>query len=299
MIGEILILAGIIAFVFGYIYSPVVRMVSYAAFFVFVLGLFFKFFVKKYSEYERGIILRMGKFHRIAGPGWSIVIPFFERELTRVDVRTKMMDLFVPVAFTSDDLRLKIDGVVYYRIKDPTKAVLKIENYRTGLSNMLISETRNLIASMKMRDVFSKLDKINDLLADRIRHVAWQWGIDIPMVQVRSITPPEEIVLAMQQPEIAARSLQAQRFRAEARRAVIEAIGEAAKSLDDRAIMYLYLKALEEMSKGKATKIVFPMQFMSVMNEMGKGFSLGTGLGASGLNVSDAVEAIKKKLSES
>lgn len=261
-----------------------------------LIFLFFKFFVKKYNEYERAIIFRMGKFNRIAGPGWAIVIPFFEKEYAKVDVRTKMIDLYIPVAFTSDDLRLKIDGVVYYKIIDPNKAILKIDNYLNGLTNLLISETRNLISSLTMREMFGNLDKLNDMLADRIRHATLRWGIDIPMVQIRSIMPPEEIALAMQKKEIAAQLLQAQKFKAEARKIAIEALGEAAKKLDDRAIMYLYIKALEDISKGSSTKVVFPAQFMNVMK---RGFGLGAGISAAGIDVNQAVEAIKNKIKSS
>ncbi|HDQ59770.1 MAG TPA: SPFH domain-containing protein [Candidatus Woesearchaeota archaeon] len=297
MISEILIFVGIAAFIFGFMYSSVVRTISYLGIAVVVIGVFFKFFIKKYDEVERAVIFRFGKFHRIAGPGWAFVVPLFEKEYAKLDVRTKTTELFVPVAFTHDDLRLKVDGTVYYQIKDPSKAVLKIDNYMTGLTNMMISETRNLIASMKMREVFAGLDSINNVLADKIRHATWRWGIDIPMVQLRSIMPPEEIAVAMQKPELAEKSLQAQRFNAEAKKVVLEALGEGAKNLNDKAVMYLYLKALEEMSKGQATKIVFPMQFMSAMNEIGKGFGLGTGMGASGINVDEAVNAIKTTIS--
>jgi regulator of protease activity HflC (stomatin/prohibitin superfamily) len=225
-----------------------------------------------------------------------LFIPFFEKEFQRIDIRTKTAELFVPVAFTSDDLRLKIDGVVYYRITDPSKALLKIDNYMTGLSDLMQSETRNLIASMNMRQVFSKLDDLNELLADRIRHATWQWGIDVPMVQLRGIMPPEEIAVAMQQKEIESQYMQATRFKAEAKKIVMEAIGAGAKSMDDRAIMYLYIKALQEMSKGSATKIVLPMQFSNIMDKVGEGMGTGIGLGT-GLNLDDAVKAVKEKIS--
>ena len=293
MIAEILIIGALIVGILLYQYSPVFRVGTYIAGIIVVVGLFFKFLVRKYDDYQRAIIFRMGKFHRIAGPGWSVVIPFFEKEYTKVDVRTKMMDLFIPVAFTSDDLRLKIDGVIYYRITDPNKAVLKIDNYMVGLTNILVSETRNLVSSLSMRDMFGKLDDLNELLAEKIRHQTWKWGIDVPTVQIRSISPPEEIAAAMQQKEIAAEFMQAQRFRAEAKKVAIEAVGDAAKKLDDRALMYLYLKALEEMSKGKATKVVFPMQFMDVMKG---GFGLGTGLKAAGVDEQAAVNSIRDML---
>jgi regulator of protease activity HflC (stomatin/prohibitin superfamily) len=292
MIGEILIVLGIVAaFVLAFMNFQAVQIATYIAVAIIFIGVFFKFFVKKYDEYQRAIIFRLGKFSRIAGPGWAVVIPFFEKEFQRVDIRTKTFDMFIPVAFTSDDLRLKIDGVIFYRIIDPSKALLKIDNYMVGLSNLIKSETRNLLASMSMRQIFSKLDILNDLLADKIRHATWTWGIDIPMVQVRGVSPPEEIAVAMQQKEIAAQYMQAQKFRAEARKLVMEAIGEGAKKMDDRAIMYLYLKALQEISAGSSTKVVLPMQFMDAMKTVGTGVGLGTGF-----DLSSAVKAVKDKI---
>jgi regulator of protease activity HflC (stomatin/prohibitin superfamily) len=292
--GEIIIGVGLIlAFIFAYSSSSLFRFGTYVALLLIFIGLFFKFFVKKYDQYERAIIFRMGKFNRIAGPGWTIVIPFFEKEFARVDVRTKMMDIFLPTVFTNDDLRLKLDGVVYYKIVDPNKAVLKIDNYMNGLRNLISSQIRNLISSMSMREVFGKLPKLNDMLADSIRHATWSWGIDVPMVQLRSVTPPEEIAVAMQQKEIASQFMQAEKFRAEARKIAVEALGEAAKKLDDRALTYLYIKALEDISKSSGTKLVFPAEFMSVMK---RGFGLGTGISAAGIDENQAVEAIKKKI---
>ena len=288
------ILIAFIIFIALWFLFPTFQLIMKSIFVILVIYVLFVLFVKKYDEYERGIIFRIGKFNLVAGPGWSIVIPFIEKEFTRLDVRTRMLNLYVPMAFTKDDLRLKMDGVVYYRIVDASKAVLQIENYIAGLGNMIQSETRNAIASMSMRELFANMDKLNDVLADRIRHATWKWGIDVPMVQVRGITPPEEIVVAMQQKEIAANMLQAQRFNAEARKVVIEAIGEAAKKLDDMAIMYLYIKALEEMSKGSATKIIFPMQFIDIL----KGMEGDVGKSLAGLNLTAAVNAVAGKIAE-
>ncbi len=292
--GEIIIIAAlVIGFFLAFTKYPSVRFGTYLVSLLVLAGLFFKFFVKKYDEHQRAIIFRMGKFNRIAGPGWAVVIPFFEKEFAKVDIRTKMLDLYVPVAFTNDDLRLKLDGVIYYRIVDPNKAILKIDNYMSGLTNLIVSQTRNLISSLSMREVFGKLPELNRLLADAIRRATWKWGIDVPMVQIRSVVPPEEIAVAMQQKEIAAQFMQAQKFRAEARKVAIEALGEAAKKLEDRALMYLYLKALEEISKGSGTKLVFPAQFMNVMKG---GFGIGTGLNAAGLDLKEAVEKVKEKI---
>jgi regulator of protease activity HflC (stomatin/prohibitin superfamily) len=270
------------------------RVFTYIMIGIALLIVLFKFFVRKYDEYERAVIFRLGRFNRIAGPGWAIVLPFFEKEFAKLDVRTHMSNIYVPMAFTKDDLRLEIDGFAYYRIVNPQKAVLEIENYRAGLQNLLISETRSTIGSMSMREVFANLDRLNDILAERVRHMTWKWGIDVPQVQIRRVAPPVEIAIAMQQKTIAAERLQAQRFLAEARKIAIEAIGEGARALDDRAVMYLYIKALEELGKGQATKMIFPMQFFDVLRDVGKEI----GKGVAGINIDEAIDAIKKKILE-
>ena len=147
--------------------------------------IFFITFVKKYSQFERGIIFRLGKFNRIAGPGWAIVVPFFEEEYKKVDVRVKMVDITSSDIFTADDLKISLEGTIYYQIIDPEKATLQIDNYGQGLSNLVQSAIRNAIASLTMRQVFGSLDRLNDILADAIRHMTWKWGIDVPSVQLR------------------------------------------------------------------------------------------------------------------
>jgi regulator of protease activity HflC (stomatin/prohibitin superfamily) len=267
---------------------------------LFCIYLFFRWFVKKYDEYERGIIFRLGKMNRVAGPGWSIVIPFFEKEFKRIDVRTHMVSLNIPTIFTSDDLRLHIDGMAYYKIVNPSKAVLEIDNYLEGLSNLMVSETRNVIAKMTMRDLFSNLGQLNQMVASAIRHQTWQWGINITTLQIKSIQPPAEIAVAMQQKEIEAQQLQAQRFRAEAKRVMIEAIGKAAEKLNDKAVMYLYIKALEEMGKGQATKVIFPMQFFDVLQGMGGDVKAAlAGAGLANVSMNELINDIKGKIGSS
>lgn len=304
--GEFWVFAvGVIVLVLLFLFSLFVPSLFYIFLIIFIVLLaviFFITFVKKYSQFERGIIFRLGKFNRIAGPGWAVVVPFFEEEYKKVDVRVKMMDISSPDIFTSDDLKLSIDGTIYYQIVDPEKATLQIDNYGQGLSNLVQSAVRNAIASLTMRQVFGSLDRLNDILADAIRHMTWKWGIDVPSVQIRTVSPSNEVIQAMQQPEISANLLQAQRFKAEAQKIVIEAIGEGGKSLDDRSIMYLYLQALKQMGESSSSKIVLPMQFMQNAGGMLGGIA---GLSTTALaslggqeNVQNVIDKIKEKMSQ-
>ncbi|MCL4391685.1 MAG: SPFH/Band 7/PHB domain protein [Candidatus Parvarchaeota archaeon] len=304
--GEFWVFAvGVIVLVLLFLFSLFVPSLFYIFLIIFIVLLaviFFITFVKKYSQFERGIIFRLGKFNRIAGPGWAVVVPFFEEEYKKVDVRVKMMDISSPDIFTSDDLKLSIDGTIYYQIVDPEKATLQIDNYGQGLSNLVQSAVRNAIASLTMRQVFGSLDRLNDILADAIRHMTWKWGIDVPSVQIKTVSPSNEVIQAMQQPEISANLLQAQRFKAEAQKIVIEAIGEGGKSLDDRSIMYLYLQALKQMGESSSSKIVLPMQFMQNAGGMLGGIA---GLSTTALaslggqeNVQNVIDKIKEKMSQ-
>jgi regulator of protease activity HflC (stomatin/prohibitin superfamily) len=296
---------GILAFIVLFLLSIFIPSLFYAFILIFIILLaviFFITFVKKYSQFERGIIFRLGKFNRIAGPGWAIVLPFFEEEYKKVDVRVKMMEITSSDIFTSDDLKISLEGTIYYQIVDPEKATLQIDNYGQGLSNLVQSAIRNAIASLTMRQVFGSLDRLNDILADAIRHMTWKWGIDVPSVQVRSVSPSNEVIQAMQQPEIAANLLQAQRFKAEAQKIVMEAIGEGSKSLDDKSIVYLYLQALKQIGESSSSKIVLPMQFMQNAGSMLGGIA---GLSTTALaslggqeNVQNVIDKIKEKISQ-
>ncbi len=268
-------------------------------FYLFILtsiaSIIYVFFIKKYDEFERGVIFRTGKFNRVVGPGWVIVMPFFEKEFKRIDARTQMIDLIIDEAFTSDDLRLELEGIFYYRIIDPEKAILKIENYQKGIKSMITSETRNIIGSLNMRDVFANISKLNNILADRIRHNSWKWGIDVSMVQLKSVSPPIEIAEAMESKEIAAQELQAQRFKAEAQKVTISALGKASDNLTDKAMMYLYIEALKELGKGEGSKILFPARFLNIVDGIGRGLEKD---GLKGLNTAALIEQVKNKILE-
>jgi regulator of protease activity HflC (stomatin/prohibitin superfamily) len=268
----------IILFAVGYIFDTSLLLPLYAVIFIVIIIIFFVFSIKQYSQFERGIIFRLGKFNRVVGPGWAVVVPGVEQEYQRVDVRVKMMDINSQEVFTQDDIKLSLEGTIYYQITDPEKATLQIDNYGQGLSSLVQSAVRNAIASLTMRQLFGNLDQLNDLLADAIRHMTWKWGIDVPTVQIRTVSPPSEVITAMQQPEIAANLLQAQRFKADAQKIVMEAIGEGGKALDDRSMMYLYLQALKQVGESSSSKIVLPMQFMQGMGG-GMGPSVGAGVG--------------------
>jgi len=279
---------------FLFVNFSVIRYATYIILLIVFLIVFYLFFIKKYDEYERAVIFRFGRFARVAGPGWSIVIPFIEKEFKKIDVRTHIVNLEIPEAYTADDLRIGLKGSVYYKVKYPQKAVLNIDDYQTGMKDVVSSETRNVISSLTLKDMFGSLDELNDRVADAIRDKVWEWGLEVPMIQIKGITPDDEIIEAMKSKSVAKELLQAQRFKAEAQKVLIEAIGKAAKQLSDRALMYCYIKALESMGSSSSAKLIIPARFFDMFKDIGK--SVERELTSKGLNLDDVLKAIQNKL---
>lgn len=293
---SIVFLAVIALFVYSLFAFEVMRWIVGGLFGLFLVYLFYRFFVRKYSQHERGVILRFGRFNRIAGPGWSIVLPFLEREMAKIDIRTHQMSITIPEVFTEREIRLKVSGFAYYKVVDPKKAVLEIDNYQRGLRNILVGTLRDLISSMSLTEIFTNIEDINKYI-QRMARRRWQsWGIEVPNIQLVKISPPQEVISAMQRQKIAKEDYQAKRLNAEAKRIVIEALGEGAKSLDDPAIMYLYLQALKDIG-GKGTEMILPSGFSQSLGEVGSQmFGEGSkgGLGAmGGLTLTEAIDRVK------
>lgn len=236
---------------------------------IFVLiYIFLNCFVVMLKDYERAIIFRLGKYNRTAGPGWVIVIPFFEEVYQRVDIRTQTLQLPEISAFTKNKITLKLSTVAYFRISDPYKAALKVKEYLLPLRTRLLGQIRNDIGKMFLWEVFVGIDTLNELLRDEMDIIAREWGLFIERIEILKVEPPEEIVLALYNPLVEEYRMVAARFQAEAKRVLLEAIGEAAKKFDERGIIALYLKALEQVAAGKSTKIVFPMIFTKFLENI-------------------------------
>ena len=285
MAAEIVLLfVTVMVFAFLYYISTAFRMAVYSFLALVLLIIVSKAFIKKYDENERGIIFRMGRYHSIGGPGWCVMLPFIEKEFARIDVRTRMLSLVVNDAFTKDDLKLGLTGYIYYKIIDPTKAVMQIEDYTFGMKNMINSEIRNSINSLYMREVFGKLDSLNNVLYEKIRHKVWQWGIEVSMLQIQNIIPPGEIISAMAEKSVSKELMQANVFNAEARKTAVKALGSAAEALDDKTVSYLYIKALEKINESSTAKIVLPEKVS------------GQKIDISGMNLSDVIDAVSRKI---
>ncbi|MCA9889759.1 MAG: SPFH/Band 7/PHB domain protein, partial [Anaerolineae bacterium] len=184
------------------------------------------------KEYERVVILQLGKFKSVRGPGFVIVIPVLEQAV-KVDLREKFLDIPAQTAITKDNASINIDFLVYYRITDPSRAVLKVENVERASANIATTTLRAVIGDIELDDVLSKREQINDVLRVKLDEATERWGLKVTTVEIREIEPPRDILDAMNRQMSAERDRRANVTRAEGEReaAITRAEGEKRASI--------------------------------------------------------------------
>ncbi|MCD6247236.1 MAG: SPFH domain-containing protein [Candidatus Diapherotrites archaeon] len=312
------IFAVILLFVFGiialiYLNAELLYLVfTNELFWLAALIVFFLFMVRysdvpvliKLKDYERAVIFRFGKFNRVGGPGWALLIPFIE-SYTRVDLRTKTLDIEKQDVITRDSIEIRIDTVIYLKVKKDdesvARSVLEVEDFQEASRTYVMSALRDIIGEMTLPEVIANIDKINKRLHDSLSEVAEKWGLNVIAVQIKDVDLPEVVLKAMHEQKAAVQERLARIERAEASKIEINAVKEATADLSDRALNYYYIKALEKISDGQSTKIIFPLQFTSLAQSISEKLSASEAeklvpllRKALELNVGKAVEKAKK-----
>ncbi len=312
------IFAVILLFVFGiitlaYLNAELLYLIfTNELFWLGILIVFFLFLVRysdvpvliKLKDYERAVIFRLGKFNRIGGPGWALLIPFIE-SYTYVDLRTKTLDIEKQDVITRDSIEIRIDTVIYLKVKKDNesvaRSVLEVEDFQEASRTYVMSALRDIIGEMTLPEVIANIDKINKRLHDSLSEVAEKWGLNVIAVQIKDVDLPEMVLKAMHEQKAAVQEKLARIERAEASKIEINAVKEATADLSDRALNYYYIKALEKISDGQSTKIIFPLQFTSLAQSISEKLSASEAeklvpllRKALELNIGKAVEKAKK-----
>jgi regulator of protease activity HflC (stomatin/prohibitin superfamily) len=216
--------------------------------------------VKIVQEYERGVIFRLGRFVGAKGPGVFFIIPFVDR-MTKVDLRTVTLDVPAQEAISRDNVTLKVNAVVYFRVLDPGKAIIQIEDYRRATWQIAQTTLRNVIGQSELDELLAHREKINEQLQQIIDEQTEPWGVKVTIVEVKDVELPQTMQRAM------ARQAEAER---EKRAKIIHASGEfeASKNLAEAArviasepatLQLRYLQTLTEIAVEKNSTIVFPL----------------------------------------
>ncbi len=184
--------------------------------------------IKIVREWERLIVLRLGKFIGIKGPGLVILVPFIDRGLT-VDLRVTSVDVPRQEVITKDNVTVTVDAVVYYRVVDPERAVMKVKDYHYAVALLAQTTLRDVIGQAELDELLAKREEINKRIQSIIDEVTVGWGIKVVMVTLKTVELPESLVRAMAKQAEAERLRRARIIEAEAERMAAKILAEAAQ----------------------------------------------------------------------
>lgn len=148
--------------------------------------------IRQVNQYERGIVFTMGKYTRMWNPGWHILIPIFQR-LVKVDIRVKAVDVPNQEAITKDNIPISINAVIYFRVKDPSKAVLEVEDFFFAVGQLAQTSMRNAVGEVQLNELLSKKKQVSDSIKLAVDTVSEQWGVDVQSVELKDIVLPESL----------------------------------------------------------------------------------------------------------
>ena len=148
--------------------------------------------IKQINEYQRGILFRFGKFHKVLGPGWHIVLPIFF-SCRKVDIRTKTVDVAEQEAITRDNVSIKINAVLYYKIFDAAKSILAVENFNYAVSQLAQTTMRNVVGSVSLDELLTEREKLGSEICKIVDQETDPWGVKVENVELKDISLPEEM----------------------------------------------------------------------------------------------------------
>jgi len=159
---------------------------------LFIGGVILLASIKQINQYERGIKFSLGKFTKIMEPGWRIVIPVFQ-SYKKVDIRTKAVDVPEQEAITKDNVSVRINAVIYYKVFDASKSILEVENFYYAVSQLAQTTMRNVVGSVSLDELLSERDKLSAEICSIIDTATDPWGIKVENVELKDVALPEEM----------------------------------------------------------------------------------------------------------
>lgn len=235
-------------------------MVAYLPFIVIAVVLILSS-VKILNEYERGVVFRLGSYSGVRGPGLIILIPGIEK-MNKVDLRVVTMDVPSQDIITKDNVTLKVNSVVYFRVNNPQKAIIHVENFYHATAQIAQTTLRSVVGQYEMDEVLSLREEINSKLQVILDELTEPWGIKVTNVELKAIDLPESMQRAMAKQAEAEREKRAKIISASGEFEAAQKLAEAAEVLSHQkdAITLRYLDTMRDISAGaNKTATIFPV----------------------------------------
>jgi len=216
--------------------------------------------IKILREYERGVVFRFGRLSATRGPGIFLIIPFADK-MIKVDLRTVTLDVPPQDIITKDNVPVKVNAVAYFRVMDPEKSVISIENYRVATSQIAQTTLRSVLGQAELDDLLSARNKLNKELQIIIDEQTEPWGIKVSIVEIKDVELPQTIQRAFARQAEAERERRAKIINAEGELQASEKLSAAAEILTKfpASIQLRFLQTLKEIASEQNSTIVFPV----------------------------------------
>ncbi len=219
--------------------------------------------IKILREYERGVIFQLGRFWKVKGPGLIIVIPVVQ-QIERVDLRVIVMDVPTQDVISKDNVSVKVNAVVYFRVIDPEKAIIQVERFLEAISQLAQTTLRSVLGQHELDDMLSERDTLNHDIQAILDRQTDAWGIKVSNVEIKHVDLDESMVRAIAAQAEAERQRRAKVIHATGEKQAAFELVEAAKTLSEEpnAIQLRYLQTLTEIAGDKSSTIVFPLDLV-------------------------------------
>lgn len=215
-------------------------------------------FLREVKQYERGVVLTMGKFTGMRGPGWSVIVPVFQ-SMQKVDLRVKAVDVPDQKVITKDNVSASINAVIYYKVSDAAKAILEVEDFRFAVSQLAQTTMRNIVGGAELDEVLSERDKLSARIQEIVDKETDQWGIDVENVELKDFFLPEDMERTIGKQAEAERERRSVIIKAEGEVAAAENMAKAANILSAApgALHLRTLQSLNDLSSDQSNTVVF------------------------------------------
>jgi regulator of protease activity HflC (stomatin/prohibitin superfamily) len=216
--------------------------------------------IKVLKEYERAVVFMLGRFQKVKGPGLIILIPFVQT-MTKVDLRVVVMDVPTQDVISRDNVSVKVNAVIYFRIVDPEKAIIRVANVYEATSQLSQTTLRSVLGQHELDDMLAEREKLNVDIQGLLDARTDNWGIKVANVEIKHVDLDESMIRAIAQQAEAERSRRAKIINAEGEKQAAAQLAEAARMLasEEQALQLRYLQTLKDIAGEKTNTIVFPL----------------------------------------
>ena len=236
-------------------------MTAYALYTVLTLVLlFFIAAIRILREYERGVIFLLGRFWKVKGPGFIIIIPVIQ-QMVRVDLRTIVMDVPTQDVISHDNVSVKVNAVVYFRVIEPDKAIIQVEDFFEATSQLAQTTLRSVLGQHELDEMLAERERLNTDIQSSLDQQTDAWGIKVSNVEIKHVDLDESMVRAIAKQAEAERTRRAKVIHAEGEMQAAHKLLEAARTLSQQpeALQLRYLQTLTEIAGERSNTIVFPL----------------------------------------